>query len=133
MHNIKFTLGDPWGDGHGYHKEFHLESNYSAADITLAYEKATKRIGFDFVKECCSEWEDTTIESDKTEILIKYDIIDAKDLDDNVYHIWNSKYYVEIFIKIIKLIIPDFILQDRDIREEELIILNGAAYGIFLD
>ena len=48
LYNITFTLGDSSGDGNCV--VFHMESNYSVQDITTAYNKATKILGFDFIK-----------------------------------------------------------------------------------
>lgn len=38
--------------------------------------------------------------------------------------------FVDIFIKIVRLINPNFILEERDLQEESLDILEGAGYGI---
>lgn len=139
LHNITFTLGDPSGDGHGHYIVFHMQSNYSVKDITDAYNKATEILGFDFIKTCCAEYADHCIRNLYTPILVKYNIIKAEGLEtEDYYSISKGDYYIEdgteeyvdIFIKIIKLVLKDFILEYRNLQEDSLAILDFAAYGL---
>lgn len=138
LYNITFTLGDSSGDGNCV--VFHMESNYSVQDITNAYNKATKILGFDFIKTCCVEYGDHYIKNLYTPILIKFNIINkTENLEiKDFYGIPKGTYYVDdgvdeyvdIFIKIIKLVLKDFTLEYRDLHEDSLSILDSAAYGL---
>lgn len=139
LYNITFTLGDPSGDGHGHYVVFHMESNYSVQDITNAYNKATKILGFDFIKTCCVKYQESYIKPTYASILVKYGILNKISLEDtDFYGISKGTYYVDdgvdeyvdIFIKIIKLVLKDFTLEYRDLHEDSLSILDFAAYGL---
>lgn len=140
-YNIVFTLGDRWADGHGGYETFHMRSNYAPGAIKIAYIQASKLLGFDFIKECCSEYEEYYIKPEYTKVLIDKGIIDKEHInkDDNYIPIgayWVGESgsatdeFVDIFIKIVRLINPNFILEDRNLQEESLDILEGAGYGI---
>lgn len=141
MYNIGFTLGDPYEDGHGKYKTFHIECNYSVEDITAAYKDAVKLLGFDYVETVCAEYEDYYIHENETDILLKYGIIKEEDINRNVIdnynycpkdcYILDEDEYVEIFFKIVKLILPDIVYKNRDLNETQLNLLHCAAYGIF--
>lgn len=139
LHNITFTLGDPSGDGHGHYIVFHMQSNYSVKDITDAYNKATEILGFDFIKTCCVKYQESYIKPTYTSILVKYGILNKISLEDtDFYGVSKGMYYVDdgvneyidIFIKIIKLVLKDFTLEYRDLHEDSLSILDFAAYGL---
>lgn len=139
LYNITFTLGDPSGDGHGHYVVFHMQSNYSVKDITDAYNKATEILGFDFIKTCCVKYQESYIKPTYASILVKYGILNKISLEDtDFYGVSKGTYYVDdgvdeyvdIFIKIIKLILKDFILKYRNLHEDSLDILDFAAYGL---
>ena len=139
LYNITFTLGDPSGDGHGHYVVFHMQSNYSVKDITDAYNKATKILGFDFIKTRCVKYQESYIKPTYASILVKYGILNKISLEDtDFYGVSKGTYYVDdgvdeyvdIFIKIIKLILKDFILEYRNLHEDSLDILDFAAYGL---
>jgi|GEM_PF-5942548 len=140
-YNIGFTLGDPWADGHGGYETYHMKSNYAPDVIKAAYIKASKLLGFDFIKECCAECDAYYIEPGYAKILADKGIINKKYLNKNPEWIPVGAYslcegekatdeFVDVFIDIIKLVKPDFILEKRNLQEEDLDILNGAGYGI---
>ena len=139
--NITFSLGDPYKEGHRGFETFHMISNYTVDKIQEAYKKATELLGFDYVKECCSQYCDYYIKPEYAKILVDKGIIDKQYLnkDDKNYPIGayslieagEATYeYLYIFIYIIKLVLPDFIMNSRDLQEETLTILERAAYGI---
>lgn len=139
LHNITFTLGDPGGDGHGHYVVFHMESNYSVKDITDAYNKATNLLGFDFISTCCVKYQESYIKPTYASILVKYGVLNKISLEDtDFYGVSKGTYYIDegineyidIFIKIIKLVLKDFTLEYRDLQEDSLSILDFAAYGL---
>lgn len=133
MYNITFTLGDPSGDGHASTSEYHMVSNYHAKEIDEAYKEACKIIGFDYVEEVGMEYLEPYINEEHFNILVEKNIIDRKDFECSSGELdlyLDEEWYLDIFIKICKLVIPDLILIYRDLEEENLYCLDGAAYGI---
>lgn len=139
LYNITFTLGDPGGDGHGHYVVFHMESNYSVKDITDAYSEATEILGFDFIKTCCTGYKESYIKPIYASILVNHGILNKISLENtDFYGVSKGSYYVDdgieeyvdIFIKIIKLVLKDFTLEYRDLQEDSLSILDFAAYGL---
>ena len=141
MHNITFSLGDPCGDGHGHYSEYHMESNYSVKDIQGAYETACTMIGFDFTETIMNEYAyDWFLDQDTTNLFLKYNLIDESEVNRNdenyplnCFYFNGLDDYLNIFCRLIRLILPDFILRTRDLNEERLSILDGAADGLFYD
>ena len=114
-YNICFTLGDPSGDGHANTSEYHMVSNYSAKEIDEAYKKATEILGFNFVEKGVIKKEDYEYEYDGKTLLDTY--LDESD-------------FIDIFRNICKLILPDLVIKGRDLEEQQISSLEGAAYGI---
>lgn len=138
-YNITFTLGDPSDDGHGRIREYHIRCNYSAEEITEAYKKAISILGFDYVEDICSEYEESYIDPDKAHILVEHGIISSEDLEtENYYSTEKGSYWVDgcdkyvcIFFEIIRLVLFDCEWYLANFNEEQLFILNGAGYGLF--
>lgn len=144
MHKITFTLGDYGGDGHGMCKVYHMSANYSAEEIDEAYKQATAKLKFDFIKEVASQYGDYGVVIPQyAKILadfkiINRDKINASDEDslwgdssEGCYDIDGKDEYLDIFVDIIRLILPDFYWEYRDLGEEHLECLQGACYGMF--
>ena len=61
-----------------------------------------------------------------------------EDVDEENYGDVYCSYWVEgidefisIFFELVKQELPDLVWSDRDLNEEELYILDGAAYGLY--
>ena len=80
-YNVCFTLGDPSGDGHANTSDHHMVSNYSAKEIDEAYKKATEIIGFDFIKNVGSDYQDNELHEPYFSILVKKGIIEKEDYE----------------------------------------------------
>ena len=135
-YNVCFTLGDPSGDGHANTSEYHMVSNYSAKEIDEAYKKATEILGFNFVEKVGSDYEDNELREPYFSILVEKGIIkkedyeyeyDGKTLLDTYL---DESDFIDIFRNICKLILPDLIIKGRDLEEQQISSLEGAAYGI---
>ena len=61
MHYIELEWGDYSGDGHDKRQSCVIVSNKDKASLEAAYQKGVELIGFDLVKECCTEYEDTEL------------------------------------------------------------------------
>lgn len=135
-YNVCFTLGDPSGDGHANTSEYHMISNYSAKEIDEAYKKATEILGFNFVEKVGSDYEDNELHEPYFSILVKKGVIkkedyeyeyDGKTLLDTYL---DEDNFIDIFENICKLVLPNLIIESRDLEEQQISSLEGAAYGI---
>ncbi len=142
-YNIYFSLGDPWNDGHGYYSSYRITANYSVKDIENAYMKTTEILGFNFIKEVGSEYECSRwIPEEYTNKLLSLGIINKEnivkedsefswDTPKGCFEFSNSEdEFIEIYFNIVKYSLPDFEWETRDLEEETLSDLNGAAYRL---
>lgn len=135
-YNVCFTLGDPGGDGHANTSDYHMISNYSAKEIDEAYKKATEILGFNFVEKVGVNYQDNELHEPYFSILIKKGIIkeedykyeyDGKILLDTYL---DESDFIDIFKSICKLVLPDLVINHRDLEEQQILSLEGTAYGI---
>ena len=135
-YNVCFTLGDPGGDGHANTSDYHMVSNYSAKEIDEAYKKATEILGFNFVKKIGINHQDNELHEPYFSILIEKGIIkeedykyeyDGKILLDTYL---DESDFIDIFENICKLVLPDLVINRRNLEEQQISSLEGTAYGI---
>ena len=135
-YNVCFTLGDPGGDGHANTSDYHMISNYPAKEIDEAYKKATEILGFNFVGKVGSEYEDNELHEPYFSILVEKGIIkeedykyeyDGKTLLDTYL---DESDFIDIFKSICKLVLPDLVINRRNLEEQQISSLEGTAYGI---
>ena len=135
-YNVCFTLGDPSGDGHASTSDYHMISNYSAKEIDEAYKKATEILGFNFVKKIGINHQDNELHEPYFSILVEKGIIkeedykyeyDGKTLLDTYL---DESDFIDIFKNICKLVLPDLVINRRNLEEQQISSLEGAAYGI---
>lgn len=123
-HNLGFILGDPSNDGHCMHETYHIIATHPAKSINKAYEEFTNMYGFDFIK-LFEEYECDTVFPEDVKKTLEELGIDYSGYLDGIDD------FVIIFFDIIKIIIPDFEWEYRDLEETELDTLRGAGYGLF--
>lgn len=133
-YNVCFTLGDPSGDGHANTSDYHMVSNYSAKEIDEAYKKATKILGFDFVENVGVDYQDNELREPYFSILVEKGIVKKEDYeyeDENYLNTYlNEDEFIDIFESICQLVLPDLIIDYRNLEEYRIFSLEGAAYGI---
>lgn len=135
-YNVCFTLGDPGGDGHANTSDYHMISNYPAKEIDEAYKKATEIIGFDFIKNVGSDYQDNELHEPYFSILIKKGIIEKEDYEYKykgktfLDTYLDEEDFINIFKNICQLILPNLIIDYRNLEEQRISSLEGAAYGI---
>lgn len=135
-YNVCFTLGDPGGDGHANTSDYHMVSNYSAREIDEAYKKATEILGFNFVKKVGVNYQDNELHEPYFSILIEKGIIKEEDYkyeyDGKTFldTYLDESDFIDIFKSICKLVLPDLVINRRDLEEQQISSLEGTAYGI---
>lgn len=160
LYTLEYSLGDRCYDGHGRYEEHFAKSNYSSEEISKAYKSATELLGFDYVKEIAAEYMDSSISCKYTGKLLKHGILTPSDfgyseeewkeyidsisengsfdyeylneyLNEDFYDLDQDK-FVDIFVKIIKLILPDFELIEVTVPTDGCLNeLDNTAYGLF--
>ena len=127
MYNFNLVFMDPYN--YGMQDSYRMVSNYSLEDITKAYKKASKIMQFNFIGYCYGEYEDFYMDEEASEILVKYNIIRKEDLHKtfeygNAYYIKDSTTVISIFTAIVRLVLKDFELKERDLDETTLNLLE---------
>lgn len=135
MNNIiTLVVGDPSGDGHRETDTFTIKTNLSKQELTKAYEKGSKLLGFDFKEHICCEYEDSILPEEELNILLGKDLI-LKDIVDDYFlqkyknsGILNldSDSYTNIFLFIVKLGNSEF-----EYTYEKLPTIDIGGYGLF--
>jgi len=115
---IKLTVGD-WGkDGHNQSDSYTILTNFDAKQINDAYKIATKSLGFDYVQDACSEYEQNAPSLEQQEALLKIPEvrqmmiknweIEESELEKNhdgrlcgFIDFWDQS-YVEVYLALIK-------------------------------
>lgn len=135
-YNVCFTLGDPGGDGHANTSDYHMVSNYPAEKIDEAYKKATEILGFDFIKKVGADYQDNELHEPYFSILVKKGIIEKEDYEYEykgktlLDTYLDEEDFINIFKNICQLILPNLIIDYRNLEEQRISSLEGAAYGI---
>lgn len=127
MYNFNLIFRDPYN--HGIQDSYHMVSNYSLKDITRAYKEASDIIGVNFIKQCYREYEDFYLDEKTTKMLVDHGIINKEYVEiDNMcegeYYIEAAYNLIDIFENIVKLVLKDFELKERDLDETTLNLLE---------
>lgn len=135
-YNVCFTLGDPSGDGHANTSDYHMVSNYPAKEIDEAYKKAIEILGFDFVNKVGSDYQDNRLREPYFSILVEKGVIKKEDYEYEykgktcLDTYLDEDDFIDIFESICQLVLPDLEIGYRDLEEQQIYSLEGAAYGI---
>lgn len=127
MYNFNLVFKDPYNCT--IQESYRMVSNYLLEDITKAYKEASKLMQFNFIGYCYGEYENFYMDEEASEILVKYNIIRKEDLHKtfeygNAYYIENSTTMINIFTAIVRLVLKDFELKERDLDETTLNLLE---------
>ena len=138
---IKFSIGDPSCDGHCISEEYHVTVSHSTEEIEEAYNRATKKLGWDFLKEIAVDYEENRIYLDSINDLQEKLNIDIKlyldnwqlsDLERKNYCYLDPDSFVNIFFAIVSSEIQDFdYFIELFENEEKFYLLDGTGYGLF--
>lgn len=139
---ITLVLGDWSDDGHGKSETIVVGSNLDKDEVFKAYQKGSKKLGFNFIDKIAADYEDNWLSSDKLGKLMEhgitpekffsndYDLKQAKEALENEdgVGLWTDS-YAAIFLLIAKLGNETFeyeiLPEDRSSR------INIGGYGLF--
>lgn len=103
MKKLKYTLqlvlGDWSFDGHKQTDAILLNTNLTKDEVNEAYSLAIKKLGFNFIEEVCSEYEDNLLTQNHLDLLVSqgFSIDDLGVKDD-----YSKKEAIDFFNKKIK-------------------------------
>lgn len=143
-HSTTLVLGDWSDDGHGKTEIIIIHSNLDSEEITIAYNKASKKLGFKFMDDVCADYEDSGIPQEYLNTLIKnglkleaifdtdYDLKEAREVlegddPDETVGLWTHS-YTQIFLFIVKMGNPEF---EYKIVEDDSNRIDIGGYGLF--
>ncbi len=129
---ISLVLGDWSHDGHGHTDTVVILSNLTNKQIESAYKKGTKKVGFDFIKDVASDYEDSKISEEQLNKLISlglkgWDKVGDESDEDALY--LYTEAYADIYLFIVKLGNEEF---EYKILEGELNPeIHIGGYGMY--
>lgn len=133
-YNVTLTIGDWSDDGHGKTERFVINTNLTVDQIQQAYKAGSKKLGFNFVDECCHDYEDNILNKNIVDKLM------ANGLDDHLkkeqYTLYleneeahsNTKLHSIIYCFIVSLGNPKF---TYEFLEQKVSNINIDGYGLF--
>ena len=128
---IKIEIGDWSGDGHGISEVHIIYTNLTHEEMLEAYKIAVDKLGFDFCKEVCSNYEEITISDPKKIKALKKHVIDLEagnfQKDEKGYWLDDDRFF-DIYFRMIKLGNPSFVYEDKTM---ELPWISIGGYGVF--
>lgn len=132
---ISLVMGDWSGDGHSKTDTVVIKSNLTVPEITKAYKKASKKLGFDLIKEVAADYQDNNLSKDNMQALIKNGFsgeLEDDEEEDNGgkggYFLWTDS-FLDIYLFIVKLGDPNF---EYAILQGELNpSINIGGYGLY--
>lgn len=136
---ISLVVGDWSGDGHDKRETVNIKSNLDKKAMEKAYKKGTKKLGFDFCKDVCAEYEDNKLPPEKLDALVKlgletkgmgleYDLKRIKKDEGVEIGLWHDD-FVEIYLFIVKLGDDEFTFEYLNADANPTINIGG--YGMF--
>lgn len=143
MNKYEIVLGDWSGDGHSISERYLISTNKTNHEITLAYEQACQKVGWNF-HDLCEDYEDNVISTEKLEQMesvlgmnvFNSDIfnsdIDIDKNEDGDGYCFYSDSYLKLLLAFIKSQDPDLILEVVVDKTAKLIVKHCSfGYGLF--
>ncbi len=131
-HMINLVVGDWSHDGHSMTEQATIKCNLEKKDLEKAYEKGSKKVGFDLTEEVCADYEDMSMPAEIVEKL-KAAGIDAleyaeKDEDEeDLSFAYNWEAFVELWLRIARLGNPEL---KYEMSSSESPNINIGGYGL---
>ena len=124
-HKFTFTIGDWSCDGHKQFDVIHVESSHTLEECQAAYAAASKKLGFDLIKDYCCDFESNSLDdiSDELEQLkpLMGDWYESEDFSS----IWTDVWF-DLIVAMIKSINPEISIEQVNHPN-----WNVGGYGLF--
>lgn len=145
MNKVKLSIGDWSQDGHNIYDVFVYDANKTVSEIRQAYKDSCKLTGLSFnhnqdytelnlpwnhpeskKRKIATEYEDSTISKLAEEILLTHGIDVWEGFDRAVFeptdvvHIDGAEHFIELWLKFVRLSLPDLVLEEASYKKSEL-------------
>lgn len=144
-HIISLVLGDWSSDGHGKTDTVNIKSNLDKNELFKSYKKGSKKVGFNFIDEVCSDYEDGLLSKNYLNLLVKQgftvdslgndisisnliEVTEAFEADSEGLDL-DTETYTRIFLFITKLGNEKF--QYEILKQKDSPTIEIGGYGLF--
>lgn len=127
---INLKIGDYSFDGHCQTGVISIMSSLSKEQIVEAYNEGCKILGFDFITDYCSEYEDNKFPENKLNVLKSFGfegLYEEKFEDEEDYRIYNDDFY-NIYLFFVRIGNKNF---QCEIINDLKCTINIGGYGLF--
>ena len=133
MGQISIVVGDSSGDGHDKTETTIIECVLDIDELKDAFKKGTELIGFD-LENCCTDYEDNDITEyiaeikslfNQSEKPMDYYGIEKSYKDSSKFIIYSGG-FIEVWLRIVRLAIPEFTWEVVSPKQIEI-----GGYGLF--
>lgn len=122
---VELVIGDWSGDGHEKRESVFVHVT-SKEELQDGYAAGCKILGFDFIKECCEEYEDNHIAEEYLEKLREHGLLEGETTEDWDEFGVDYDQWADIYLGIVKLGNPNF-----HIKKHTMETLRIGGYGLF--
>lgn len=131
---LTLVVGDWSDDGHGKTQTFTIRTNRSPASIMSAYDRGSKKLGFDLSVDVASDYEDYLLDEEKWAAFVKHGLTDDDIVVSDGFEstsayalsLYPAK-FADLYLFIVKLGEPEF--QCVSMGNSDSIEIGG--YGLF--
>lgn len=125
---VELVTGDWSGDGHGITRSLLICSNLSKEGLREAYLHATHKVGFDFIRDAASQYEENWIKSADLARLKEHGIqVDSEDFDEEGNLGIDWEIYTLIYLQLVGKGNPSF--RWSKVTPTDSVDIGG--YGLF--
>lgn len=130
---IKLVVGDWSYDGHNMTREYIIETQFTTKEVMAAYKAGSKKLKFNFIDTCCTDYEDNQLQKPHIKKLIAAGIdmspfLGEPDENGEYEGGMEPESHAELYLEIVKLGAPDFTYK-RVANDDNTILIGG--YGLF--
>jgi len=129
-HSISLVMGDYGGDGHAETRETIICSNLTPTKFQAAYQQASKQLGFDFINEVATEYEDSSMFVSRVKKLREAGaeiVIEDEEYVSGGKVSLSQDEYLAIYLAIIKIGNAKFQYQKIEAKTQ----IDIGGYGLF--
>ncbi len=139
LNNVTLTIGDPSGDGHSKTERFVINTNFTVVQIQKAYKAGSKKLGFNFIDECCCDYEDHVLNKNIVDKLRKNGLDDHLKKEEYILYLEDEPKEGQVVYSDTDLhsIIYCFIVSLGDPKftyefvQQHISNINIGGYGLF--
>lgn len=144
MYKYKVIAGRENSDGYTQTKSVYVETSINKDKIKELNDKLTAKLGFDFVKEVCSEYNEAYLRDGQYERISRFlgrdmgeyfhsisrEDSEGENYGSDSFYMEDGKYFIVVLFTLLQKI-ESFEFKIIEDDTEEIEFLNGAGYGLY--